>query len=410
MKAEHQGMSARRRQLVDKLKVVTKTVAQNLTPVHITELWAYGSFIRPKEDPGDIDLAVFYTPEPVLDKKLRDVELLLHEVLPEHKSMWDTVWKEAFEGKVDTLVSILEHIIGPDERYRLWVEACRAGWVQRSRSYGYSNMSLDPYLITKRVLLGTQRSLHLDPDAFKPITEKEKKLVEKPHVLLWSEAARNVDANVALIETQATAAAAKELPRFREQFDRQDAEYSLIRGGVAYLLEQQKAGRDLTIVDPSEVFEITRYGGFKEKTHSIMEAGMLRAARQMGIKEAFAEAIITKHPRSYADELPDGTAREPPKATEMDVEALRAANKALTHKLPFAHMVKLWLTDMERSGAVSPKDSVAGAVFKAYLDTPVAMASDELRAEVLKELGLGHVKIKIVSTNGPTGDRYRLRD
>lgn len=46
--------SKKRLSLIKSLKSIAKRLEPQTTPVHIAELWAYGSFIRPKEEPGDI--------------------------------------------------------------------------------------------------------------------------------------------------------------------------------------------------------------------------------------------------------------------------------------------------------------------------------------------------------------------
>jgi hypothetical protein len=47
---------SKKRLLLEKnLKAVVKNVEMGKTPLRIAELWVYGSFIRPKEEPGDVE-------------------------------------------------------------------------------------------------------------------------------------------------------------------------------------------------------------------------------------------------------------------------------------------------------------------------------------------------------------------
>ncbi len=230
--------SKKRLSLVKSLKSIAKRLELEATPVHITELWAYGSFIRPKEEPGDIDLMVFYKPDEVLDQKVSRIRGFLHGNLGANHDLRKAAWNQTFEGKVDLLVDELDRLFGPDKRHRIWLEASRARWVQSARNYSVYVMSIDIDRVVRTVLLGRMRNIHIDPtNGIRPLAEKTETLSEKPHRLLWSEGARDIDSNLRLISQAAPEAADSELPRFVEQYDQLDAEYSMIRMGIAYVLE-----------------------------------------------------------------------------------------------------------------------------------------------------------------------------
>src|SRR5207249_8867699 len=53
-----------------KLQLVISKIANGLCPVHVAEIWIFGSTLRLKEEPEDIDLALFYNKDDELDKKV----------------------------------------------------------------------------------------------------------------------------------------------------------------------------------------------------------------------------------------------------------------------------------------------------------------------------------------------------
>jgi len=247
----------KRRLLVKNLKSVVKRVELGITPVHITELWAYGSFIRTKDEPGDVDLAVFFGPDQELDEKVSRIQDLLVDNLDSHEQLRKMAWDEALKGRVDILVETLDRVFGRDERYRVWLEISRAGWVHEARSHGNWVMNIDVHKIVRTILLRKSKTIHIDSiGGIQPISQKEETLAKKPYRLVWSETARDVDTNIQLMYREAKEAADKELPRFQLQFDQLDAEYSMLTAGISYMLGQQKKGRDITKAQPAEIMEI----------------------------------------------------------------------------------------------------------------------------------------------------------
>jgi predicted nucleotidyltransferase len=126
---------SKKRLLLEKnLKAVVKNVEMRKTPLRIAELWVYGSFIRPKEEPGDVDLEVFTRPDEELDEKMRLIQDFLH--FDSRRQLKETAWAEAKQGRVDALVEALDREFGHDERHRLWLETSRASWLYLARNMG----------------------------------------------------------------------------------------------------------------------------------------------------------------------------------------------------------------------------------------------------------------------------------
>ena len=406
--------SKKRLSLIKSLKSIVNRLELETTPIHIAELWAYGSFIRPKEEPGDIDMMVFYKPDEVLDQKVNQIQEILHGGLDSNHELSEAAWKQAFEGKVDLLVDVLDQLFGSDKRHRIWLEASRAQWLSFARSYGVYSMSIDIHKVVKTVMLGRTRNVHIDPvDGIKSLAQKAEMLSKRPHRLLWSEDARDIDSNLRLISQVALEAADKELPRFIEQFDQLDAEYSMIRMGITYVLDQQKSGRDISKVAPSEVLEVVPIDdprllrrGKQTTTHSVMEAGMVNWAREMHVNESFIASALTASPDSYVKEFPEGPARAPLPTNNFDVEELRARNKALKRKMPFARTLRECFSTIGNHSEFAEADPIVEAVFLTYVGTPFYLATHELRGEVLQDLGLGHIRIPTWQTKGSSSDRY----
>lgn len=407
--------SKKRLSLIKSLKSIAKRIELQTTPVHIAELWAYGSFIRPKEEPGDIDLTVFYRPDEFLDRRVALIQDFLHNDSGANEGLRKAAWDQAFEGKVDLLVDELDRLFGPDKRHRIWLEASRAEWLRLARNMGIYSMSIETGKVVRTILLGRMRNVHIEPTiGFQPLSAKTETLSERPYGLLWSEDARDIDSNLRLISQAAREAADRELPRFIEQFDQLDAEYSMIRMGVAYVLDQQKKGRDISEVVPSEILDVvsnddSAFAKGKHTTGSVMEAGMVYWAREAHVNENFIASALTASSASYVKEFPDGPARTPLPTNTFDVEELRARSKTLTRRLPFARTLRSCLSNIggrDEFARFAEADPVVEAVYLAYVGTPFYLATHELRGEVLQDLGLGHIRIPTWQNKGPPADRY----
>ncbi|MBI3859314.1 MAG: hypothetical protein HY296_03610 [Thaumarchaeota archaeon] len=410
-------LSKKRLLLEKNLKAVVKKVEMGKTPLRIAELWVYGSFIRPKEDPGDVDLVLFYRPDEELDRKVSSINEFLHHHVDSVEGFSKLVWNQEFEGQVDALVEALSTILGPDERYRPWLEPSRARWVHGVRSYGIWVLTLEMNRIVKSILLGKSRTIHIDPTlGIRSIAERDEALAERPHRMLWGESSPDVEANLRLMRTAAEEAADKELPRFLVQFDQLDAEYSMVKAGISYVLAEIKQGRDVTRAKDSEIFDIAyadpSWGREAKrlrtyKVNSPMEAGMVSWARKNGVDEDFIGAALSASPVAYMQQfLPDKPARVPLPEPSTDVEELRSRSKELTRKLPFARSLKSSMSNLGDRNEFSAEDPIAEAVYLAYVRTEMYLAPDEVRTEVLRDLGLSQIVIAKRSEKGQPFDRY----
>lgn len=413
-----EATQSKKRLLLEKnLKTVVKNVEMGTTPLRIAELWVYGSYIRPKEEPGDVDLEVFTRPDEELDEKLRLIQDFLHDSSDSQRELRKTVWDEALNGRVDTLVAALDRKFGRDERHRLWLEISRASWLYLARNMGVWSMNIDVHKIIRALLLGRSKTVHIEPtEGIKSIARKAETVSEKPHRLLWSEDSRDVDANLRLMYGEAQEAADKELPRFQLQFDQLDAEYSMIAAGIAYVLEEMKQGRDITKQKEPEIFEVTYHDPSwgseanrleTRKVNGPMEAGMVAWARKSGVDDDFIGAALSASSYSFTQQfLPEKPARATLPQSSKSVEDLRRRSKDLTRKLPFARSIRSCMSNLGDRDEFSAKDPVVEAVYRAYVYTQMYLAPDEVRTEVLQDLGLGHIVIPKLSEKGQPFDRY----
>ncbi len=413
---------SKKRQLLERhLKAVVRNAEMGKTPLRIAELWVYGSFIRPKEEPGDVDLEVFFRPDEELDEKLRLIQDVLHDTSGARKQLRRTAWAEAQQGKVDALVEELDREFGHDERHRLWLEISRASWLYLARNMGVWTMNIDAHKVIKTVLLGRSKTIHIEPtEGIKPIVQKAETLAEKPHRLLWGESSPDVDANLRLMRAKAEEAADKELPRFLVQFDQLDAEYSMIKAGITYVLAEMRQGRDVTRAKDSETFDIAyadpSWGTEAKRlltyrVSSPMEAGMVSWARKNGINEDFIGAALSADPYSFTQQfLPEKPAREPLPKPTTEVEELRSRSKELIRKLPFARSLRGCMSNLVGRTEFSARDPIVEAVYRAYVGTQMYLAPDEVRTEVLRDLGLEHIVISRRSDKGQPFDRYGRPD
>jgi predicted nucleotidyltransferase len=417
MKSRVPALSKKRALLEKNLRSVVRKTELMETPLRIAELWVYGSFIRPKEEPGDVDLAVFYRPDEELDQKANAINDFLHHRVSSDKQLEKQVWDQALAGSVDALVEALDGAFGPDERHRRWLEISRAEWVHGVRTFGIWVLTLEKNKIIKTMLLGNSKTIHIEPtEGIRNIAERDEALVKKPHRLLWSDSSPDVDENLRLMRTMAKEAADKELPRFMVQLDQLDAEYSMIVAGISYLLAEMRRGRDITKPAESEAFDITyddpSWGGEAKhlrtlKVSSPMEAGMVSWARKNGVDDDFVGAALSAYPYSFTQQfLPEKPARASLPVYSADVEELRRRSKELTRKLPFARSLRVRLSNLGDRNQFSAKDPIVEAVYLAYVGTQMYLAPDEVRTEVLQDLGLGHIVIPKRSEKGQPYDRY----
>ena len=417
MKKGAPTISKKRLLLEKNLKEVVKKVELGMTPLRVAELWIYGSFIRPKEEPGDVDLAVFFRPDEELDRKVSSIDDFLDHGVESNESLDKLVWDQAMKGRVDALVEALDGALGPDERYRPWLEMSRAEWVRSAKTFGVWVLRIEEHKIVKTMLLGKSKTIHIEPtEGIRPVAKRDEALAKRPYRLLWSETSTNVEENLGKMRTTAKEASDKELPRFLVMFDQFDAEYSMIAAGVAYILAEAKQGRDVTKPKESEIFEVTYNSPLlgSETKHlrahqvsSPMEAGMVAWARKNGVDEDFIGAALSAHSYSLMQQfIPDRPARKRLPEPSTDVEELRSRSKDLTRKLPFARSLRSCLSNLADRDQFSADDPIVEAVFRAYVRTYMYLASDEVRSEVLRDLGLGHIVIPKRGDKGQPWERY----
>ncbi len=206
-----------------KLELVVSRIAAGVCPVHVSEIWVFGSSLRLKEDPHDIDLVLFYRKDDELDKKVELFRVFLQklrETEEGRKSIQDLVEKPEFAQTAGR------------EVFHLPIEKWTA-YLRQTGTWAWMGYSFHPNEITKRVLRegmhGVQISELNSPD------DKEtwlKSMTARTFRLVWSEEKPDLGANLREIMSPQSRVVStlSELPNFLEQAERHGAYYDVLKG------------------------------------------------------------------------------------------------------------------------------------------------------------------------------------
>ncbi len=177
----------RMEKLRDKLQLIVSRIADGYCPVHVSEIWIFGSTLRLKEDPEDIDLVIFYKKDDELDKKVevfRNLIWNLRETPEGKKTVQDLVEDPELARKVG---SQLFHL--PIEK---WTPYLRQTGTSARLGYLFYTQE-----VTKRTL---KEGIHgVQISHLSSLDQKDmwlKSMTARTFRLAWSEQKPDLEANL----------------------------------------------------------------------------------------------------------------------------------------------------------------------------------------------------------------------
>jgi predicted nucleotidyltransferase len=202
-------LSKRQQAFVERLTAFCDRAAAGLTPVKIEEVWAFGSFIRLKERPGDLDIVVKYSD---FHELWKDFDEEMGEVIHSYSQK-----RGDFLTPADALHLELQKTSDGSPRwetYSIWAKGITWGMVDRDWML-YKGYSWDG--ITKYLLLENLPRVHIAE--MQPM-KSDFWLLTDVKILVWSREKPDVQANItnSLSGQQLRENLADELAGFDRQF------------------------------------------------------------------------------------------------------------------------------------------------------------------------------------------------
>ncbi len=372
-----------------KLELVVSRIAAGVCPVHVSEIWVFGSSLRLKEDPHDIDLVLFYRKDDELDKKVELFRVFLQklrETEEGRKSIQDLVEKPEFAQTAGR------------EVFHLPIEKWTA-YLRQTGTWAWMGYSFHPNEITKRVLRegmhGVQISELNSPD------DKEtwlKSMTARTFRLVWSEEKPDLGANLREIMSPQSRVVStlSELPNFLEQAERHGAYYDVLKGVTAWVaawVSEKGELPDNSLVTQRMDLLLSDRGVLKEYWGWIKgEAG----------SHGSEPSIHTRTTNKDLDVEFSKISGKDLKTVGLMTEQLRDQISRFRAKGRVANILFREIFKPMQGYTVSPiSERIETAADRALSWVPMYEATDEVKREVLKEVGLEHVSRRIFLLESP---------
>ncbi len=354
-------------------------------PRHIVEIDAFGSFLRLKGEPGDVDLVIFYQQQSDYDEK---VELFRALVLEGRKT------EEGRQG-IETMISHPELIqkLGP----RLaglpiasWLPYIRAkGWEKT-----YFPFLFDPNEVTKALLKEGMHGIQVADVA--PIQDREQVLARmstNEFRVIWSTEKPDLEANIAATVTPAeqSNAALSELENFLVQSEQYSALYDVLRE-VAIWVGTEMALRDLSANETEIETTLNDFAAKRGVTEQhrpwvLSKVIYRRGVEDPGLRDRITQLDVERQLKKAQESTPDEMGKK--------CEELRQQVRELREKSCFLEVFLRQLihpsTDYSMVG-----DRAENAAFRALSWVPMYEASEQAKRAVLEDLCLHDISRRIV--------------
>ncbi len=359
------------------LKEVVRRAKADLCPVRIAEIWVFGSFLRLKEEPGDIDLVVLYREDKEFDAR---VELFRQFVLEQRKT-------EEGLKQLEGIVTNAE--LGAKFGALLGLDV--SGWLPyiRTTDFSFFRFLFGPREVTKRVLRAGLHGIQIAEVA--PVGERDQvfsQMSTSKFRFLWSREKPELEANLSesFVPQEQDQTLLSELRNFLIQAEQNRSRYEVLAEGAVWLMEKMKLREDV----PPE---------------SDLNEHMLAFAAKKGVAEKFRSWVLrggfdgpTAHEHITTLDVEKEVARIGSSGTDGISEAcerLREEIKLLRRKARVASVFLNQIVDVSEHRK-DLKDRTEIAALRALIWVPVYDASDEVKREVLQDIGLGEISRKIV--------------
>lgn len=245
-------MSKKRTLLRRNLKRVVRRIEEGVAPIRIVEVWAFGSFLRMKADPRDIDLVIFYKKDPILDEQ---VELFRQFILNLNQTEKGCELLEEFVSNQD-LASEFAKKSFPGLPVDVWLRHIKASGSMRT----YLSYYFHPTDTTRKVLKKGIRRIQIAEIA--DIDKKDEvfsRMSAQSFKLVWSKDERDVDKNLQQLIDEQVAVTIAEMKNFAVQVERYKSYYYVLTNVLKLVIEAIRSRKSLP--DNEELAERVRIVG-----------------------------------------------------------------------------------------------------------------------------------------------------
>lgn len=394
---EESNRRSRREVLKKNLKVLVQRAEAQIAPLHICEIWLFGSSLRLKTEPNDADLVIIFKPEKARDEA---VQILSGYITKNDSTIEGRQELELLISNEETIkrVANLHTFLGLGVNE--WLHYIRAtGELRR-----YTKFQFDPKTITKRILTkGTQR---IQVAEILSLDEKEKvfsNMLTENLALLWSEEEKDVDAHIDMIEANQFETTAKEAKNFLAQIQRRKLQYQVFIASAKWAVAKILDGKKLTNEDEllARIYEVAVDQGLDDVFAKWLVENFRWSDRFLSEPPAQANATVNV-------EQVDSLVRNNNSIELSELcESLRVEIAKMKSKIPFLFELLSRLCS-EDLFFINPKQFSEGTriseeqeiVLRAMRDalqyTPLYLTSEELKRQVLIDVGLEDLSKHIV--------------
>ena len=380
-----------RRETLDRnLRILLSRIEDGITPLHIIEGWVFGSFLRPKKDPNDIDMVLFYKKDPEFDEK---VEKFLGFI----KYMRESAEKEGNYKRLENLSKadprvmelLREHFPG------LPVDV----WVQYIETKGYFKeflkYSFNPIEVTKRILKKSIRGIQIT-DIY-PIENRDSRLARmtaQSFKLVWSEYSRDINKNLTQSKYEQTNLTLDEIKNFAIQIERHKSYYDVLISLLKWAIESIQVKGILKT--PEQIAErLQLVGGERGILGSYLQWIEYDLLGGENVDEPSLNDHVTimdinarmNQIKSSVKNLEDlGDLCESNRGEINDYHDRCAVAKTLLHylfRLPYNYIPPI-------------EERVSKAVSRTLENVPMYRASDMVKRRVLSDIGLDKISENII--------------
>ena len=382
----------KRKTLERNLKRVVSRIEEGITPIRIVEVWGFGSFFRPKDEPEDFDTVIFYKEDPEFDKAVNRFSRLIQDL------------NKTEEGR-----KIIEDSISNQPHPRLvdvWMKYTKVSG--HMRTY-YGDYHFDSVKITRKVILEGIRGIQIS-EIF-PVEEKDNyfsSMSTQSLKLVWSEDERDVDKNLHQSTEEQVALTLAEMKNFAIQVERYKSYYDVLTNVLKCVIEKIQLHSSLT--DEEQAAKRAHIVGsergilepyLKWISNQIKGSG---SADEPGPKEHVTSLDIDGEIDRIKDSVRD--------VSELGVicESMRGDIDEFRSRCTFAHRLLSILIDSSDQLYVPPiEERVSSDVHFALRNVPMKEAKDDVKRRVLTDLVLDDISrtIVLVETLGGKSEYIR---
>lgn len=368
---------------------IIQRVEKRLAPIHIVEIWGFGSYFRGKPEPGDIDLVIVYRKDPKLDGRAEQFRLFIAAMDRTSKGRESLSRLTADPNSARKFAQ--KHY--PGLPVEVWLRHVK---VTDSFLATYLHYRFHPTDTAKKVLKEGVRFVQISDMV--PTKERDdlfKRMPVGKYTLVWSESRRDVASNLKHADAKRFDITIEELHNFKIQTERYRSQYQVILNTVRWIIGRMHSSQ--TIADD---FTVRSY--------------LERASRRIKINTDFRDWIVAQFVTvgSYPTEpdlklnvtgtdidraIDDIVTSSEAGTVFLMCESMRGEIDLLKSKCAVAsYLLSEIIAKDNDSLSVPISRKIEHAVYRTFLDVPKYKADDDMKRRVMKEIGLERISRRLV--------------